>query len=507
MTAIGTSVPPRPARAGHGRRPAAWQLLRLELRRSTLLPLLPLLAVLLAFTELRNDLSHPPLWPVRSADLQVQVELTGAIVAGVAAWVAGRDGRSHLTDLVTATSRPRWARQLASWAAVFAWAMLFYAACVAVIFGVTARQATWGGPIWWLPAVGAAAIMAFSAAGFALGAFFPGRFTAPLVTVAALFAPQIGVLALQRHEAWGRVSPAEDAMVPGTGIFFPFHAGLSIAQLIFLAGVTAAALGALALPAAAGGRWLRRSGAMIALAGLAAACTGTALASTARPEAGGVVLPALQDAAGARLITYTPACTDNAPVPVCLHPALRSLLPGLTAALTPALSQVVGLPGAPVRVQLGPGSPQAVNGSNIISGPTVSGSPPVLYLSPALLLGLLNPGGGSIEQVLKQGVSVTIIQAVVDGRPAPGQAQAGPASLAQRAVTAALLKAAGVPLSPAAPPGVRQPGTGAPGLTPGSAAAAAARRFAALPAAARHAWLAAHLAALRAGRVTLAEIP
>ena len=36
---------------------------------------------------------------------------------------------------------------------------------------------------------------------------------------------------------------------------------------------------------------------------------------------------------------------------------------------------------------------------------------------------------------------------------------------------------------------------------------AAARRFAALPAAARHAWLAAHLAALRAGRLTLAQLP
>jgi hypothetical protein len=37
--------------------------------------------------------------------------------------------------------------------------------------------------------------------------------------------------------------------------------------------------------------------------------------------------------------------------------------------------------------------------------------------------------------------------------------------------------------------------------------AAAAQRFAALSASARHAWLATHLAALRAGTVTLARIP
>jgi hypothetical protein len=36
---------------------------------------------------------------------------------------------------------------------------------------------------------------------------------------------------------------------------------------------------------------------------------------------------------------------------------------------------------------------------------------------------------------------------------------------------------------------------------------AAARRFAALPPAARHAWLAAHLGALRSGPLTLEELP
>jgi hypothetical protein len=40
-------------------------------------------------------------------------------------------------------------------------------------------------------------------------------------------------------------------------------------------------------------------------------------------------------------------------------------------------------------------------------------------------------------------------------------------------------------------------------LTPGTPA----QRFAALPAAARHAWLVEHLAALRAGQITLAQLP
>ena len=44
-------------------------------------------------------------------------------------------------------------------------------------------------------------------------------------------------------------------------------------------------------------------------------------------------------------------------------------------------------------------------------------------------------------------------------------------------------------------------------MTVAPGVSAAAQRFAALSASARHAWLATHLAALRAGTITLAQIP
>jgi hypothetical protein len=93
------------------------------------------------------------------------------------------------------------------------------------------------------------------------------------------------------------------------------------------------------------------------------------------------------------------------------------------------------------------------------------------------------------------------------------------ASEAQHAVTTALLMAAGVVPShlppPTAPTPSRSgppPGTGAGGeqyvgAAPGSPAYAAAQRFAALPAAVRRAWLTRHLAALRAGRIGLGQLP
>jgi len=99
------------------------------------------------------------------------------------------------------------------------------------------------------------------------------------------------------------------------------------------------------------------------------------------------------------------------------------------------------------------------------------------------------------------------------------------ASPAQDAVAAALLRSVGVdgvivtqPPSgpcrvPASAPPARRSGPGrecasqSAGVAPGTPAAAAAERFAALPASVRHAWLVRHLAALRAGQITLAQLP
>jgi hypothetical protein len=83
-----------------------------------------------------------------------------------------------------------------------------------------------------------------------------------------------------------------------------------------------------------------------------------------------------------------------------------------------------------------------------------------------------------------------------------------PGSPAQQAVQAALLDAGGVPF--AVQPRAMGTADSFPGPGPLSATGpvfAAARRFAAQPAAARHAWLAAHLAALRAGHLTLKDLP
>jgi hypothetical protein len=162
---------------------------------------------------------------------------------------------------------------------------------------------------------------------------------------------------------------------------------------MFLAGLAAAALGALGLPAAAGGRWLRCGAAALTAAGLLAAGAAVGLAGTARLEAHGIVIPALHDAASDRAVPYSPVCTRSA-VPVCLQPAYRYLQADVTAALGPVLDEVAGLPGVPVRVtQVAVTSVRGGPENGIaFGGAVISGSPLVLLLP---LSGLSLPGEGN----------------------------------------------------------------------------------------------------------------
>jgi hypothetical protein len=516
MTAA-TAIPARPATRAAPL--AAARLLRIELRRSAMPWILPLIAVLFWFDSYRPSVTQAPFWALRTFWNMGQGHTIidfGPFVAGVAAWMGSRDGRRGMGDLVIGTSRPRWAARLATWGATAIWAVAAYLAFVGVMFAVYAHQGLAGTPPWWWVAVGATAVTAFSAAGFAVGVFFPSRFAAALAAfggfLAMVMSSQTG---FSDTSGWAQVLPTNSNgnFQVDSGLFYPYLPDLPMARILFLAGLAVAALGVLGWPASAGGPWLRRIAAILAAAGLAAAGTAVWLAGTARLEPHGLLIPALHDAASDRLIPYSPACARDAGLPVCVNPAYRRYLPDLTAALRPVLAEVAGLPGAPSRVAQA-GAPYSPREVAIGQGLAISGRPPVLLVP----LGALNlPGlfGSTAAELTAQLQLLTVHALVIPG--------SGPGTAAQQAVQAALLQGAGRPFAgqpadlanyglpswalPArrALAGGREPARGP--AQPAGPVYAAARRLAAQPAAARHAWLAAHLAALRAGQLTLAQLP
>jgi hypothetical protein len=438
--------------------------------------------------------------------------------AGFSAWAGSREGRRGTGDLLAATPRPAWTRQLCSLAGPLAWVLAVFGAGVAAVYVSIAQAATWGGPPIWPVAAGAVSLTSVCALAFTLGALFPGRFTAPVVAV-TLSVLTLAVFSRTVSEGGTSVfALSPDGVVPANdaGAFYPVAPDASIAQVMFFAGCTLAAAGLLGLSprtggagwrgaldlAGGGGARLRAVATAVFAGGLALAVTGFGLAATARvsPLTGGVEIPALHDSASDQPIRYSPACAvASGGFLVCLHPAYRSYLSQAAASFGPVMTELSGLPGAPARVVEVPGQalPPVVQQAG--RDGVVAGRPPAYEFSM----------DGAIAQVpdpaqFRDGFRQDIVHAVIVGPvgqlTADGDLQWNAGTPAQQAVQDGLLRAIGSPPYPSCNPYVPQC-AGQPQVT------AAAARFAALPAATRHAWLTANLAALKAGRIALARIP
>jgi hypothetical protein len=207
-------------------------------------------------------------------------------------------------------------------------------------------------------------------------------------------------------------------------------------------------------------------------------------------------------------------CSHEA-IPVCLNPAYTIYLSATANGLAPLLSQLAGLPGAPARIvqEATVYRQEAGNGIGVGVDPlSQAGSSTARVFRLILPVQLLGPNltaSQLADQVVTTYGPQIVARVIGEG---PG------ASQAQNAVATALMMAAGLRgldgyqrFSRSSGPAAEQPGAPgvgqSSGVAPGTPAYAAAKRFAAWPAAARHAWLTAHLSALRAGRVTLAQLP
>jgi hypothetical protein len=279
---------------------------------------------------------------------------------------------------------------------------------------------------------------------------------------------------------WWVLAPGTGNLSTDVGTFYRDLPDQAIVQMLLLAGIAVAAAGLLGLIRAGGGPRLRVAAAAVTVAGLAAAVTATGLAGTARlsPD-GGYVIPAFGDAANDGPAPYTPACQAS-PVRVCVNPAFRAQLPQLDTAIAPFLRELAGLPGAPASAE----QISATAGTYLNWNGLVTGTPPAYeFTLPAL---------GSVA-----GAGEPVIVTFIGGNnPAGGDA-------AQQAVELALLRAAGSDAGAS----WSADSFAAASWQVSAAVTSAAARLAALPATARHAWLATHLAALRAGHITLEQLP
>ena len=530
MTAVALSARPDRLRTAWLRTGRA---LRLEIRHSPVVWVLPVLAALFYFNAYRKAAGYPPTWAVRASVITgPNLVFFSVVAAGMAAWVATRESRRKTGDLLATTARPAWARQATVLAATAFWMVLAYLGGVAVIYLQTARQATWGGPPLWPVAVGVTGVAASCAVGFACGTLLPGRFTAPVIAVAVFVAWFIGVAAANSVNNVIDISMKGTAGLlvatnggrparVGVGVYYRVPPDVSIAQVMFMGGVLLVMAGLLALlpaarvpgvrgPSFARRRWLTAAAAAGAACGVAASATAFALTGTARfSPVTGWEIPALHDAADDQPVPYTLDCAGSA-FKVCIHLAFAPYLGAVDAALQPAAAEIAGLPGAPARAEMTTGA----------ALPAVAGTTAVYDYSTEYE----DYGGESFWATpamaraadWEQGVQEGFITWFVSG---PAEQESGNPTPAQEAVAIALLAKIGAPVpeypqfsgsgpQPAGSSSSSPSGT-AQGTQQASAAqiTAAARGFATLSPADRRAWLMANTGALRSGAITLAQLP
>jgi hypothetical protein len=501
-------------------RPA--RVLRIEIRRSVVPWAIPLLVALFLADTYRTAAGLPPVWTVRSSVITNNMLVDFLpFAAGLAAWVGSREGRRKTRDVLTTTVRPALLRQAAALGATLFWLLLVFLAGVVVLYVATALQATWGGPPLWPVAVGAVGVLTVTVVGFTAGALFPSRFTAPLAAIGVVLLSLVGDHAALNvgpgTSTYALLSPIAGMPLSDDGVLYHAAPDVAIAQVMFMGGVSVALLGLLALApvsrvpcrgllSAVGrtGRWLCAIGVGLLVAGVAASSTAYALAGTARLGVSGWDIPALHDAASDQPVPYTPECAGTS-FKVCVHPAFGAYLDDANAALQPVAAEIAGLPGAPVRTAL------VAAGDGVQSGgasytpqpmPYIAGTPPVFsytyytFLSPPWNDPAIpndvhdGPWNSSLQQQL---LTAFVAQS------ASSSSILGPA---QQAVIVALMGAVGshVHVFPGGD-GVKVGGPSAMQIT------VAGQRFGSLAPAARHAWLVTHLAALRAGTITLAQLP
>lgn len=453
-------------------------LLRIEARRTVGLWLTPVMVVLVWVIYQQRSVGPNPLgalWSDGSMAVRDTAQPLWSVIGGAAAWMAGRQSRRGMSDLLATTPCPDWWRELSTWTGTVAWGVLVYLVLSAVILVKTWTQATWGGPSLGPITVGLLALIASGALGYTIGYYFPNRFTPPLVAIGLFMAVELDYYL---HQWYSFLAPQAHGQITAWGIV----PDVSGPQSLFLLGLIGVALGGLGL--AGGWTFARWS---VGLAGLLLAVAGAVLVQRSVPQDSFGQPMALSEFPLTRI---TPACTRG-PVTVCVHPAFRARLLGITGMINRIAAPLVGIPGAPTR---------------FIDDDIVAGmSGPVLG----------NPSSPSqVAQLRRDGIFVfrappagTAVFAPEDGPNFIALAlvfrspNKGAPTEAQETLMIWLLRRAGFSsdlysLNMCAFPGVSYPN-----------AAAAANRFGGLPAAQQRAWLRAHFASLRSGFVRTSASP
>ncbi|MEO5878236.1 MAG: hypothetical protein ABIS86_10350 [Streptosporangiaceae bacterium] len=311
------------------------RVIRLDARQGSLLAAIPVIAGIGTITAWHALTPGVADWDATVAATGGSVRWLGPVAAALAAWTAQRGRR--LDYLRALAARSPAAGPLHDLLLLGSVSVLGYGLAALTLSGRTVLGDEIGTPHPVGLLAGAAAIVLHVVAGYLVGRLSTHPATVVLVATVAV--------------AWAWLRPADSlpgllppAVMEPVNLFEGLRPGVLTAQLFWALGLTTA----LVL-----GFVVRTTGQTRLLIGVAAAVAVTVVCTVRLVSYGGRVTgPAPVDL----------ACRTW-PITVCVHPALRTGLPSLTATIAPLASRLAETPAAFTRLkQLPPWEPASVSG-------------------------------------------------------------------------------------------------------------------------------------------------
>jgi len=343
---------------------ATMRLFTIEARRSVALWFCPLIAMVACwYANDRLTSVGVVLWRHSSISIGESLIILAPLMGGVAAWAAGRDQRRGMGDLLAMTPRPISQRTLAEWSGMLIWGVVAYAIVGAYVVVMTVRDDAWGSPSAAPVIIGLLAIVAASAIGYLIGSVIPGRFVPPLVPIGLFLA--IGLL----NTDWFLDGPVSllspwtlvdrQLFLDSDQVFYAPPPLYPLPMTLWLSGLTGMALTGVVLASR------REIPVWSALAGsMLVATAGATLLLSAYDDRYVDGAPWERGEAA----SYTPLCVERS-VPVCVHPAFERYLSAHADRIDDLIQPVAGLPGAPVRVEQLPYTYGVLPDGTLATGP------------------------------------------------------------------------------------------------------------------------------------------
>ena len=254
------------------------------------------------------------------------------VTAGLAAWTGSRDRRRHVDEFIESAPGNRLVRDLAVLAATAGWGVLAYAIVAACYTALAFRRATWGGFDADLALTGALGIVLAGAIGVLIGRHVPGR-CSTLLAVAVTYATAFLDDILGFFDLFVRtpeLTPMDLAWRAGTDIYRQSPDDHVVDGVVWLTGLVVLVVALMALA-----RRRLIVGSLLAAAAVAMAWSGGSALMTATQ-------PMFDDRVA---VPYEPTCAIEAGIEVCIHPAYEPLLDDTMQIVTGMIGPVAGLDG------------------------------------------------------------------------------------------------------------------------------------------------------------------